>query len=493
MFKRVVLIFLLVFVQQFTFAQSVKLAAVFTDHMVLQRDKPVTIYGRANANAAVEATFNQITLHTTANPEGKWALVFPKMPHGGPYQLQVQSRQSDIILKDILIGDVWLCSGQSNMEFPLNQSATGMAELAQLKENPLLRIMKFKNAAETNNQGWDSLTLARVNNFDYFEGEWLPVNSHTAKTFSAVAYYFGKNITAETQVPVGLIQMAVGGSPIESWIDGAVLLQDPQVSGILTGWRTSAMLQDWVRDRTDVNLKHARSPDQHHPFEPGYNYQAGIAALTAFPIKGVIWYQGESNAQDAAQYEKTFPVLVNSWRKQWADDFPFYYVQLSSLDRPLWPEFRDAQRRLQLNIPNTGMAVSLDLGDSLDVHPKRKKEVGERLALLALKDTYHQAVKANGPMVSTATLKHNEIVISFKENDKLFTRDQMSLKGFELLTAKGKRLKPVNATIVNNQVLLSIPKGQQIKKVWYAWQPFTRANLVNKAGLPASTFSISLP
>lgn len=493
MFKKVIIVFLLVLTHWCANAQTLKLAAIFTDHMVLQRNKPIRIYGKANANVAVEVTFNQIKLQTTTGPEGKWALVFPKMPQGGPYQLQVRSAQSCISLKDILIGDVWLCSGQSNMEFPLNQSAGAETELAQLKDKQsLLRVMKFNNTAETNNQSWDSLTLARVNDFDYFEGKWMPLNPNTAKVFSAVAYYFGKRVATATQVPVGLIQMAVGGSPIESWIDPEVMQQDPQVSSVLVSWRKSVLLQDWVRDRANMNLKHASSPNQHHPFEPGYNYQAGIAALSAFPIKGVIWYQGESNAQDAGQYEKTFPMLINSWRQQWVDDFAFYYVQLSSLDRPLWPEFRDTQRKLQFSIPNSGMAVSLDLGDSLDVHPKKKKELGERLALLALKHTYGKQLRADGPVPTTATVKKNNILITFKECNKLLTAGNLPLQGFELVTEKGNHLIPLTSTIVNNQVWLTIPKKEKIKKIRYAWQPFTRANLINEAGLPASTFSILL-
>lgn len=492
MFKKPAFLLICLAVQLSATAQALKLAPVFTDHMVLQRDKPISIYGKAGANAAIEVSFNHLKLRTTASPEGKWALLFPKMSHGGPYQIQVRSGQSSIFIKDILIGDVWLCSGQSNMEFPLDQAASGKAELAQLKDMPLLRIIRFKNLAETSNQAWDSVTLGRVNDFDYFEGTWSPVNPHTVKSFSAVAYYFGKRITAATGVPVGLVQMAVGGSPVESWINQDVMRKDPQISAVLTGWRTSALLQDWVRGRADVNLKHANHPEQQHPFEPGYNYQAGISALTAFPIKGVIWYQGESNAQDAAQYEYAFPLLVNSWRKSWDYDFPFYYVQLSSIDRPLWPEFRDAQRRLQLKIPNTAMAVSLDLGDSLDVHPKRKKEVGARLALLALKNTYHQNIRASGPVPAHVRQVGDKIVLAFTGARILSTANKKPLTGFELINDKGQSFR-VTGHISGTRVQLCIPKNENIRAVAYAWQPFSRANLVNEARLPASTFYISLP
>jgi len=471
---------------------GLRLPMVFADHMVIQRDRPVPVYGTANANQSVEVTFNGKKLSTKSNAAGKWKLFFPAMTHGGPYRLSVKSNDTHIELKDILIGDVWLCAGQSNMAFPLKDAVTGKTELSNLKTNPLLRLFKFNPLVETDNKQWNLLTLGRVNELEYFEGAWKHTDVTSAAGFSAIAYYFGKKIVAEQGVPVGLIEVAVGGSIIESWIDRYTMEHDEQLVDVLTDWRKSDFIQEWARGRADVNLKNATNRKQRHPYEPSYNYEAGISRLTDFPIKGAIWYQGESNAQNVLQYEHSFPVLVSSWRKKWGYNFPFYFVQLSAIDRPSWPSFRDAQRKLQLSIPNTGMAVSSDLGDSLDVHPKRKKEIGERLALLALKGSYGKTLRANGPIIFTAKLQKNGILVSFKESHKLLTAGNLPLTGFELVNEKGNRLNPLKSTIVNNQVLLSIPKGQQIKKVLYAWQPFTPANLINEAGLPASTFSISL-
>lgn len=470
---------------------GLKLAAVFTDHMVMQRNKPIPVYGTADADQNVTVNFNGKILYTKSNAAGQWKLLFPAMAHGGPYQLSVKSNNTSIELKDILIGDVWLCSGQSNMAFPLKDAATGKTELSTLKSNSLMRLLKFNPLVETNNITWDASTLKRINQLEYFDGQWKRSAATTAADFSAVAYYFGKKIVAEEGVPVGLIEVAAGGSIIESWIDRYTMEHDEQLVDVLTNWRKSDFIQEWARERADVNLKNATNAKQRHPYEPAYNYEAGIARLTAFPIKGVIWYQGESNAQNIEQYEHAFPVLVSSWRKNWGYNFPFYFVQLSSIDRPSWPSFRDAQRKLQLRIPNTGMAVSSDLGDSLDVHPKQKQQIGERLALLALKGSYGKVLRASGPVVSTAKFQQHNILLSFNESKKLLTKGNSALTGFELVNEKGNRLFPTKATIVNNQVWLTVPKGQKIKSVLYAWQPFTRANLINEAGLPASTFSVS--
>nr|WP_068891992.1 GDSL-type esterase/lipase family protein [Pedobacter panaciterrae] len=469
---------------------GLKLPEIFTDHMVFQRNKPITIYGTANSNEQIKVLFNNKNLITTADNQGKWKVLFPEMPHGGPYQLSVQSGKKTICLTDILIGDVWLCSGQSNMSFTLSSAKTGKAELTQIKENKI-RLFKFNQYAETNDTPWDARTLEQVNQLKYFSGSWTLTTSETAAGFSAIGYYFGKKIAEESGVPIGLIQLAVGGSTIESWIDRYTMEHDAQLVDVLTDWRKSDFIQEWARARANVNLKEASNPKQRHPYEPIYNYEAGVAMLTQFPIKGVIWYQGESNVQNVDLYKHAFPVLVNSWRKKWGYNFPFYYVQLSSIDRPSWPYFRDAQRKLLQVIPNSGMAISSDVGDSLNVHPNRKMEVGQRLALLALKNTYHKHLTASGPVISNARQEKNNIILSFTEAKKLSTRGGEPLIGFKFVNLKGYHFI-AKATIVNNKVTLKIPQGETIKEVLYAWEPFTRANLVNEAGLPTSTFSIPI-
>ncbi|MVN20442.1 GDSL-type esterase/lipase family protein [Mucilaginibacter arboris] len=470
---------------------GLKLPSVFNNHMVLQRLKPIPVYGSANAGDEVEVTFNHRKLVVSAGQNGQWKVLFPAMPTGGPYELKVQTKKASILLTDILMGDVWLCSGQSNMAFPLKNAATGKSELENASKSPSLRLFKLNSLSETDNSAWDSVTLAKTNELKFFSGSWQRNTAASAADFTAVGYYFGKSISQEEKVPIGLIEVAVGGSTTESWIDRFTMEQDNLLVDELSNWRRSDFIQQWARERADVNLKNAANPKQRHPYGPCYNYEAGIDSLIQFPIKGVIWYQGESNAQNVELHERLFTTLVNSWRQKWGYNFPFYFVQLSSIDRPSWPYFRDSQRKLQLQIQNTGMAVISDLGDSLNVHPTRKKEVGERLARLALRDTYYQNIEANGPEVINAQQKQREVIVSFNHAKQLATSNQKPVFGFEVVNDKGIHI-PVNASIIKNTVHLVLPVGEKIKAVLYAWQPFTRANLVNEVSLPASTFSIPL-
>lgn len=468
-----------------------KLNTVFTDHMVLQRDQPIAVYGKANAGDLIEVQFNHITQRTITNSDGKWKVLLKPTKFGGPYTLKVKSGEHTVLLKDVMIGDVWLCSGQSNMAFPLKSSATAQATLSHLNKNLPIRLLKYNPLAETDNIAWDEKTLNQINELDYFSGTWAKPDENTVGNFSAVAYYFGEKVASNTQIPIGLIQMAVGGSTLESWMDRKTLEQDDLLVDMLANWRKSDFIQDWARGRADVNLKNAANPKQRHPYEPAYNYEAGISNSVGFPIKGVIWYQGESNAHNVELFNHEFPLLVKSWRGKWNYNFPFYYVQLPSIDRPSWPYFREAQLKLLAVVPNSGMAVSSDLGDSLNVHPTRKKEIGERLALLALKNTYHKNISASGPVAVKAVRKKNTIIVSFSHARKLMSSDGTVLKGFEVEDDKGNHLS-VKAAIFNNEVHLIVPTQLKTKQVLYAWQPFTRANLINEAKLPASTFSISI-
>jgi sialate O-acetylesterase len=471
---------------------GLKMPEFFSDHMVLQRNLPIPVYGTANAGESVHVVLNNQKRSAITDAAGKWVVQFPAMQHGGPYQLKVESKSKEIMLNDILIGDVWLCAGQSNMAFPLKSATTGTEELQRpgIKNNTL-RLLKLNQIAETDNKSWDSLTLAKVNQLQFFSGTWQTGDASAAANFSAIGYYFGKKILTEVDVPIGLIDIAVGGSTLESWIDRYTMEHDDLLVDVLSNWRKSDFTQEWVRGRADLNLKNAANPKQRHPYEPAYNYEAGIAKLTRSPIKGVIWYQGESNAHNVELYTHALPVLVKSWRQQWGLNFSFYYVQLSGINRPSWPYFRDAQRKLLQVIPNSGMAVSYDMGDPSDVHPKRKKEVGYRLALQALKNTYNKPITADGPSPRNIRRAGNELIISFDHAEKLSTADNGPLIGLELVTSKGIH-RQAAASVDANQVHLRIPANEQIKAVVYAWQPFTRANLQNEAGLPASTFSMTL-
>jgi sialate O-acetylesterase len=495
------LLLLNVFAMEFSQARNsadneLALAPVFSDHMVLQRNRPIKIYGNSAGGSDVTVRFAEKMLNVKADVSGNWSATFPALQAGGAYDISVIAQNQKISIRDILIGDVWLCSGQSNMEFQLKDAHTGQEELKQEQFSENIRLLKFNNTIPWGNVTWDSTSLRKVNEYTFFEGNWKVLDAKSAANFSAVGYYFGKQISKETNVPIGLIQVASGGSPTESWIDRTLLEGNQQFAGMFSDWQHSTLVMDWCRERAAKNIANANPKEQKHPFQPGYNCQAGIRPLTGFHIAGAIWYQGESNVFNVSVHEQLFEMLVSDWRQKWGYSFPFYYVQLSSIDRPKWPEFRESQSNLLNKIPNSGMAVSYDLGDSLDVHPTRKKEVGDRLALLALRDTYQMNVVAEGPIAEKAVLKNGEIRIAFSKakgslskQKSLSTKNNAPLTGFEVQTENGKRMS-VSAKIAENEVVFTVPIGEQIQTVYYAYQPFTRANLCNEAGLPASTFSI---
>ena len=471
---------------------GLQLPTVFGSSMVLQRSKPIKFYGKANAWEKVEVAFNGNKKTGITDENGKWQIIFPAMESGGPLKAVISSPDTTIVLDDILIGEVWLCSGQSNMAFPLRSAINENDEMLQAQNNQALRLLNMKVLAETDNTAWEPAILDRVNKLLYFSGIWEKCDSISAGSFSAVAYYFAKSLQQQLHVPVGLIEVAVGGSDTESWIDRSTMEQDPELVNELYNWRKSDFYQPWVRERADMNLKNSFNQRQRHPYEPCYNYEAGISQFINFPIQGVIWYQGESNAHNIELHEKVFPKLVESWRKKWGYEFPFYYVQLSSLHRPSWTSFRNSQLHLLSTISNSGMAVSSDVGDSTNVHPRHKREVGERLARLALNLTYKQKkILPYGPMPSGAQRLNKQIVVSFKYAEHLKTSDGKLLRGFMLQNEKGLSLD-AKAFIHKNKVI--IPIGNNIKQVsvLYGWKPYTDANLVNEAQLPASTFKINI-
>ena len=470
---------------------------VFANDMVLQRNKPIPVFGTANANQEIIVSFSKQTLptgrqvkKTKSDSGGKWEVIFDGLPAGGPYTLTVQSKDKTIEFKNILMGDVWLCAGQSNMIFRLDQSYEGKKAIEN-SANKNIRLFPLKAIRETDNVAWDSSTLRKVNELKYFTRNWQQCNPGSVSTFSAVGYFFGKKIQQEENVPIGLIEVAVGGAPIVSFMDRHTMEFDHYLVNELYDWRKSDFIMPWVRERATKNLENSNDPRQRHPYEPCYNYEAGISHFINTPVKGFIWYQGESDAHNMDLYAYNFKALISSWRSLWHEGLPFYFVQLSGLDRPSWPYFRDMQRKISHEIFNVGMAVSSDWGDSLNVHPTHKQPVGERLALLALKNTYHKNMIAQGPEVTKVVQNGKEIIIDFMNGKKLQTRNNEKLIGFEVINEKGEIISPT-AEIKNNEVVLHLNNNEKIIKVLYAYQPFTRANLENEAGLPASTFSIEL-
>lgn len=472
---------------------GLKVADIFTDNMVLQRDKPVNVWGIANAETKVKVSFDRKTETVTTPSNGQWEVTFPAMPASAdPRTMTIENEGKEITFKNMLIGDVWLCSGQSNMYYFMSEAKGGKEAAAKADPDVNLRLFKYVPFAETNDAPWDSVDLAKANDLDFFHGTWKLNKEAAVDEFSAVGYWFGKKIQQEEKVPIGLIELAVGGSPLISWLDRITLEKDPLFEPALYNWRHSDYLMAWCRERADVNLKYAKSPFQRYSYEPCFNFEAGVARITKFPIKGVIWYQGESDADNPELYSKLFPVFVKDWRSRWGYDFPLYYVQLPSIMRPSWNHFRNMQRKLLSVVPNSGMVITSDLGDSVNVHYPNKKPVGLRMADLVLHDTYGEKnIMPTGPLVTGAIRDGNKIEISFSYSKGLKTSDNKPLIGFKILNEKGYFV-PVKAEIRDDNVFVNIPEGETAEKVVYGWNAFTRANLVNGADLPASTFMVKV-
>ena len=466
---------------------GLRMSPLYTDNMVLQHGKPLTIQGTANAGDRITVSIAHQKQKVVTGMDGKWSVTLSPLKAGGPYTLVISSGKQKLTYGNVLAGEVWLCSGQSNMEFYLNWSATAKRDVAKAA-NDNIRLFDMKARWRTDAVEWNASVLDSLNHLQYYKDtEWTVCSPQTAGNFSAVAYYFGKMLQDSLQVPVGLICNAIGGSPTEAWIDRSSL--EYHFPAILRNWTKNDFIQDWVRGRAALNVKKSTDKLQRHPYEPCYLYESGILPLQQFPIKGIIWYQGESNAHNREAHEKLFKLLVDSWRKNWEDnELPFYYVQLSSIDRPSWPWFRDSQRRFLTQIPHTGMAVTSDKGDSLNVHPMHKQEVGERLAVWALNKTYnYKNIVPSGPLFKSVSFKNGAAYISFDYSEGLHASDNNEIRTFEL-SGDDQIFYPAKAAVVNGELKVWSDKVKEPTIVRYGWQPFTRANLVNGAGLPASTF-----
>jgi sialate O-acetylesterase len=469
---------------------GLRLASIFASHMVVQRGQALRFFGQANAGEKINVRFHNQRATVVTNDYGQWMAVLPAMKAGGPYKLRVESDDRHIELTDIMVGELWLCSGQSNMYFPLKNALMLKGEMKSAQSMNNVRLCRMQPIAETDDIAWDSTVLKQVNELHYFNGSWSRCDSAAAASFSAVAYFFGKKLQETLGVPVGLIQLAVGGSTTESWIDRYTMEQDPVLVNELDHWRKSDFFMPWVRERANRNLQLAVNPRQRHPYDPCYNYEAGILNIKALPIAGVTWYQGESNAHNIELHAYLFKKLVESWRHNWGDNLPFYYVQLSSINRPSWTRFRYSQLQLLKEMPHTGMAVSSDWGDPENVHPRNKQPVGERLANLALHFTYHKKeIVPYGPMPLKAIQKGDTLYVKFNYTRKLKTSDGQPLRGFALEDAKGRQ-QDVDARISRNEVLIPLSREAHPFTLLYGWTPYSTANLQNEAGLPASTFRL---
>jgi arylsulfatase A-like enzyme len=487
---------------------DLQLPQVFGNHMVLQAQASLPIWGSARPASEVTIQLGAETLKTTASSSGHWKVLFaPRAATSTPTSLLIQSGKERVTLSDILIGEVWVCAGQSNMEWPLSQSANGAAELSTAN-HPQLRLLHLVGGARGGSGSYTQPHLARLKTEAFCEGQWRVASAESAGNFSAVAWYFGRQLQQELNVPVGLICPAIGGTPAEAWISRDALEADTELQGLVAGnWLDNERLGDFCRTRGQQNLLTAiqagdRIPGDdlgpNHSFKPGFMWSAGIKPLIPYAIRGAIWYQGESNAETPArvrEHGQLFPLLIQQWREQWGQgDFPFLYVQLPGLNRPEWPWFRDGQRRTLDQLKNVGMAITIDTGHPSNVHPTLKKPVGQRLAKWALGTTYKLKTHATytGPLLDVAEREGDSMVVSFKHAGAgLKSSDEKPLRHFEVCGKDGIFHTATAKIVGKNMIAVSNSKVSEPCDVRYGWLPYPNpaVNLLNSAYLPASPFT----
>ena len=483
-------------------AAELRLPAAFSDHMVLQRDKAVAVWGWADADEEVSVEFAGQKKSAKADASGKWFLRLD------PLTASAESRKLTATGKDgrkaevsdVLVGDVWLGSGQSNMAMTVNRAKDFEQEKAAATF-PLIRHFKEESAGAPTAQ-----TQAK--------GKWLACTPDNVGGFSATLYFFGREIHREIGVPIGLINTSVGGTPIEAWIAPEIQESKPELSAALKAQSAALPKIDPEKAKADyaVELKKfkaakakAVAEGTKAPRPPrnaaevserkgsyGQLFNGKVAPLVPYTLKGMLWYQGEANSSDtrAPLYVHQLSALVTDWRARWGEELPFAWVQLPNFSRPGegWPLMRESMLKT-LSLPKTGMAVTIDIGEAKDIHPKNKQEVGRRLSLWALGNVYGRKVAAaSGPLPAGHEIKGGEVVVTLTHAEGLKTRDGAPVKGFQL-AGTDKQWKPATARIDGARWLV-VTSAEVAAPVAlrYAWLDFPETNLVNSADLPASPF-----
>jgi sialate O-acetylesterase len=470
---------------------EVSVPNLFSDGMVLQRRMPIHVWGKAAPQEKVSVTFRGETKSATTDALGHWDVYLSPANAGGPYELTV-SGANTITIRDVLVGDVWIASGQSNMEFPLRRANNGEAEVAAANF-PNIRLLRVRKAST-------DYPLYDVG----VDAPWAKCDPASAREFSAVAYYFAREIHQKEKVPIGVIESSWGGTVAEAWTSLRALSSDAALMPVF------AARERMMRDVADLPMIEANEKKQQEqaraegkpipqfPWRPPTEmwapaglYNAMIAPLTPYAIRGVIWYQGESNSANdrAPMYERLFQTMIRDWRDRWAQgDFPFLFVQISNFTSGPWEDWatiRDAQRRA-LALRNTAMAVTIDIGNPDDVHPTDKLDVGHRLALAARGMAYDENIEFSGPLFRQVTREDHALRVWFDHAEGLQAKGDF-VKGFEIAGKDGKFVL-AEARIDGTTVVVSNSAVDAPVHVRYGWANSPDCNLQNGVGLPASPF-----
>lgn len=478
---------------------EVKLNPLFSSGMVLQRNTEVPVWGTAAKGEQVTVQFQGQTLTATAGKDGDWKVRLLNLKAGGPYPLAVKGVNT-LEIPNVLVGEVWICSGQSNMAFALQQATSASRHVAEAR-NPNLHVFQvgFNPADTPQNEA---------------KGEWVECTPESAGKFSAVAYFFGRDLQKALGVPVGLIQTAVGGTPAEAWSSRGTLEANPEFKGILNTYAQAVKNYPQAKEQYDaavVKYKEAAAeakrqgttaprppqvpfgPD--NPRRPSCLYNGMIAPLIPYAIRGAIWYQGESNASRAAEYRALYPAMIQNWRDEWGrGNFPFLGVQLAPFKKISsqpqesdWAELREAQLLATRTMLKVGMAVITDVGEEDDIHPRQKEPVGARLALLARRMAYGEKVTASGPEYDTMRVEDGRIVLKFRNAGGGLVAKDGPLKGFAIC-GKDRVWANAMAEIQGDRVVVWNRNISEPVAVRFGWADYPVVNLWNKDGLPATPF-----
>lgn len=486
---------ILLFLPASLLPSQVVLPKLLSNQMVVQREVPVHVWGKATPGESVTVSFRGETRNTQTNQLGRWSVYLKPGAAGGPFQMKIvggASGESPITIDDVLVGDVWIASGQSNMEFEMRKASTAAQDLPNAA-NPRIRLMVIKKRAADFAQD------------DVDTDGWAVSSPASAAGFSAVAWYFARDLEQREHVPVGVIDSTWGGTVAESWVRLTALGEDASLAPIFVARGkmldraadADMEIKDQQRQREEAQAQGKPIPQfPWHPplasWGPGLLWNGMIAPLTPFPIRGAIWYQGESNSALARvhSYDRVMRTLIEDWRRQWGvGDFPFLYVQISSFtSTPLedWASLRQQQVQT-LALRNTAMAVTIDIGNPTDVHPTDKLDAGLRLARAARALSYGEKIEYFGPMFRQATPEDTAIRVWFDHANGLAAKSG-AVTGIEVAGADG-RFSPATVTVDGTTLVASSPDVPAPVFVRYGWANSPQCNLFNGEGLPASPFT----
>ncbi len=471
-----------------TLIAAVKVPNIFCDHMVLQQGQQNKVWGLADPDESVTVQIDDQTHKVIASQEGAWSVMLEPLPLGGPYSLAI-SATNKILIKDVLVGEVWICSGQSNMAFRVDQ--TNDADLVKTAAHcPQIRMITYPKVG------------SQKPIWTHDKADWFVCSPETVGRFSAVGYFFGHQLHEALGVPIGLIDNSWGGSAADAWIDHDTLQANTDYQATLSRWQKTKQRYEELAALEKRSEKQKKSFQQlknnlRGQQRPSNLYNGVLKSHLGYGIRGVIWYQGEANRKRAYQYRYLFPLMISSWREEWKQgDFPFYWVQLADFNAEQpepseseWAELREAQTMTMSNLNNTGQAVIIDVGEGKDIHPRNKETVGERLARWALAKDYGYNIACNSPIYNSMEQKKNSIILSFDHINKGWRPfDTKKIIGFAIAGADKKFIWADAKIIKDNRIEVSSSQVEKPVAVRYGWADNPKCNLYDEIGLPLTPF-----